>query len=398
MYHLIKMPIDLTQPALWLTFDDTFTRIWPEPRQIPLDQLSTLPNDAYVAVVLPGQRVRTLQMPMPQAKHAELKRALPFAVEDQVVDNIDDLYIAPGIYAKGVQNALVVDKSYFDAIYRLLKKQCMVLTTVTPDFLSLNWLPNTWSLCFLRGNVYWRYGEQQGATISKDEFADVWAIILEQHKEDMPKAISVFGHEEENAGYFDDLPVPVTWGDDGVALDQKGLYKTPAFNFLQGAYRLKARMSQVKKCWVQAISALVVVLVLVFLGNLSGWLYLNHESKRIHVEAEAIGAHLGLSASNANFRTDMDHMLSALSHMKKDDVYLHLLSECAGVFHDHQEWQMQSMTYAAPQLRIGLVGHAGTNTAPLINALRALSLNVSIKKGTSTKTSMSYLVTLEQKK
>ena len=80
--------------ASWIAVDDTGARRSP-PVSGPLAEAAGDVGDRNVIVLLPAADVLTVTIDLP-ARGARLLAALPFALEDQVADDVEDLHFAPG--------------------------------------------------------------------------------------------------------------------------------------------------------------------------------------------------------------------------------------------------------------------------------------------------------------
>ena len=98
-YLVIRLGADENASASWIAVDDAGTRRTP-PVMGPLEEaLKDVGNRDVIALVPAGQ-TSTLSCDLP-AKGARLRAALPFALEEQVADEIENLHFAPGARRAG---------------------------------------------------------------------------------------------------------------------------------------------------------------------------------------------------------------------------------------------------------------------------------------------------------
>lgn len=84
----------------WMTASDAGLPLMP-PQLGSLAQLAELASNRRVCALVPAGDVTTLEADLPMKAGAKLLQAVPFAVEDQLADNVEDLHFALGDRAEG---------------------------------------------------------------------------------------------------------------------------------------------------------------------------------------------------------------------------------------------------------------------------------------------------------
>ena len=93
-FLVIRLGADENDQASWIAVDDAGTRRTP-PVIGPLQEAVKDVGDREVIVIVPAGDTSTLTSDLP-AKGARLRAALPFALEEQVADEIENLHFAAG--------------------------------------------------------------------------------------------------------------------------------------------------------------------------------------------------------------------------------------------------------------------------------------------------------------
>jgi general secretion pathway protein L len=395
MYHVIQLPNRLNALPQHYQLDDAGQVV--EVASISLLDLQEKLKGCMPAILLPGQKVTTHAVTMPKTQAKELQRALPFAVEDCVASDVDELYCAAGTYVDNKQYVAIVDQAYFDTIFQFLKETNWTIASVMPDYFAYPYEEGGWSLVFNAEQVLWRYGLQLGASIPLNEFAAIWPLIYQQHADALPGRIDIYGSEAEYGHYFSVCAKLVTWHDQAPSWDINGIFDKPVLSLLQGSYRLKAQRSLLKKRWLQAGKFALASLVLVLLMNVGALFYVDHEYARVTEQQKAIGQHLGLVYVNgAQQKAQMSHLVAKIQSMYQEDGFLNILSRTITLFKAHQEWSVRTIAYEKNQLIVTLKGSALADIAPLINAFRAKGLTVLTHKLSSKPSNLRYQVILRR--
>lgn len=93
--------IDVTDGAAWLMRDGI---------AMPWRTGQTLPADARVVAVGPGEAVALHRVELPARRASELRQAIPFALEDRLAQPVEQLHFAPGVRAGQTTEVAVVGR------------------------------------------------------------------------------------------------------------------------------------------------------------------------------------------------------------------------------------------------------------------------------------------------
>jgi general secretion pathway protein L len=144
-FLVIRLGTDATVPASWIAVDDAGTRRTP-PVMGPLEEARKDVGDREVIVLVPAGEASTLTCDLP-AKGARLRAALPFALEEQVADEIENLHFAPGTRRSGGNLPVaVVAHERMNAWLERLREAGIRPARLIPEDHGLAFVPNTLSL------------------------------------------------------------------------------------------------------------------------------------------------------------------------------------------------------------------------------------------------------------
>ncbi len=79
----------------WMTANDAGQAIMP-PQSGSLSQVAMLASSRRLCVLVPASEITTLAVDLPARAGAKLLQAVPFAVEDQLAENVEDMHFALG--------------------------------------------------------------------------------------------------------------------------------------------------------------------------------------------------------------------------------------------------------------------------------------------------------------
>jgi general secretion pathway protein L len=92
---LLRLPRSLDQPASWLVVDPRGAPTGP-PQAGPLSLAAARVGGRRVVVLVPGSEVLLAEPEVPVRAGAKLTQLVPYALEEQLADDIDDLHFAIG--------------------------------------------------------------------------------------------------------------------------------------------------------------------------------------------------------------------------------------------------------------------------------------------------------------
>ncbi len=144
-FLVIRPGADEDAPASWIAVDDGGTRRTP-PVIGPLNEALKDAGDRDIIVLVPAGETSTLTCDLP-AKGARLRAALPFALEEQVADEIENLHFAAGTRRPGGNlPVVVVAHDKMSAWLERLQEAGIRPARMVPEDHGLAFVPNTLSL------------------------------------------------------------------------------------------------------------------------------------------------------------------------------------------------------------------------------------------------------------
>ena len=252
---------------------------------------ATLGQVRDIRVLVPTGRLLLTAARIPSRQRQQVLQALPYALEDRLIDDVETLHFAIGPRdADGLIPTAVVDRACMDDWLARLHAARIEPSLMTPDVLALPLPANgQWSLCLDDGLALFRTGPHAGFVCDRQNLAEVLAAVAEDER---PTELLL--HRCADDAMNEGLPpqaVPIEFVDhDGplLALLGEGLRTTPAIDLLQGGY---SRNRQLEELWRQARPAIVLatlLLVVVFAGRLVEAHRLDQERQRLATAVEAL--------------------------------------------------------------------------------------------------------------
>ena len=211
-----------------------------------------------IIVLVPGTEVLLLEAPAVSRNRSQLAKAVPFALEDQLAQPVEELHFAlagkidgPTVGVAAVSHVRL--RQWLDELSAAGIRPDALL----PDSLALP----VGHLLIESGGAQLRLGPWRAATMEPEllaewlEFADDGSLpdieVFDtrfQPRQNLPLAVRAY-HERQG---------------DALALLARGIGAEPVLNLLQGAHALRHRSAPAARWWRRAAAAAALLLVLAF--------------------------------------------------------------------------------------------------------------------------------------
>lgn len=289
-FLVIRLGVDREQAASWIAVDSNGTRT-SQPVTGPLASAARDVADRSVIVLVPATTVLTTTVNIPIKGGSRLRAALPFALEEQLADDIEDLHFAAGTRRdSGQVPVAVVAHEQMSEWLEQLDAAGLAASRIVPESYGLARIPGTMSLLAAEDQIIFNDGADnefvmQGAKPS-DALAVAGALEESDNEDHAPGHLLVYcsqGDEERfqhdwNALRHELASVDINLLPDGVL---PRLAVTVAagngINLLQGRYGAKTEIGALFRPWRYAAVLFLTLGVLVFGGKVADYYRLTQE-------------------------------------------------------------------------------------------------------------------------
>ncbi len=224
-------------------------------------------HHAHITLIVPGALCPVVQASLPGVGRNRLAKALPYALEEQLIDDVEELHFAPGELKEGGVPVVVVRREVLDQWLSLLEQHNMIPQRVIPDYFVIPSLPQGWQLWFDEGVTLLRSQRDSGMSIA----LTTPMLILQQlydESEEKPEQLRVSGDSEkqpdELASWCEKNGVELLQDETPAALlpvAAATLSQERVINLLQGAYSHQEKTSRLWRPWWPAVAVLAVMVV-----------------------------------------------------------------------------------------------------------------------------------------
>ncbi len=117
-----------------------------------------------VKVILPAREVLYTTVAVPSKSRNRIIQALPFLLEDSLVNAVDKQYFALGDTVSGKCNVAIVREFIIKILFEQFKKLSLPVSIMTSEVFMLPWHENQWSIGFFDDQFVVRMEHQYGLT------------------------------------------------------------------------------------------------------------------------------------------------------------------------------------------------------------------------------------------
>ena len=251
------------------------------------EELSTACKGKQVVLLVPGTDVLLTNVTIPTRNTTGIARALPYAVEEQLAEDVDQLHFARGAQNdEGAMPVAVIRRQCLDHNLDVLMQQGIQPTYAYAAPLLLPWKEDAWSVLVEDKKTLLRYGSDQGLELESDSLAPIVGRLLQEYTGDSKLKFKIWydgdaapdtAQLELTGCEVDVSPVPET----AMAMMASTLAINSELNLLQGDYsRQDAASLMTFKPWRFAV-ALLVLAGLVQLGGMgyTHWQLVDEDQK-----------------------------------------------------------------------------------------------------------------------
>jgi general secretion pathway protein L len=321
---------------------------------------------ARVSVLVPGADVLLAQVELPAMKAQRLARAVPFALEEQLAEDVDDLHVAVGRRdAQGKVANAVVSRNRLETWLAQLKAAGLQPDVMTPEMFGVHWDADAaeqghWSMLVDGQAGLLRTGAQTGLAFEIQGLLQVLQACVDDAGEHPPAKLRVIVCGEDSFADSEshrtlealcaeqgiDLSLDVQNEACNIALAQ-GFDEQHAINLLQGDYSRKQQLEKLLRPWRPALILAGLWLVLQ-VGMFSvEYNRLSTKSAELKEQIETVYREAFPQSKNiVNPRVQMQRGLDKLRGGRQNEGLLPLLAQAGAIIKDTPGASLRTLRYS----------------------------------------------------
>lgn len=328
---------------------------------------------ARVSVLVPGADVLLAQVELPAMKAQRLAKAVPFALEEQLAEDVDALHVAVGQQDKQgrVSNA-VVSRSRLESWLAQLKVAGLHADVMTPEMFAVHWEQDDaaeqsrWSMMLDGQRGLLRTGAQTGLAFDMNNLSSVLQACIDDAGDDLPTTLKVIVCEDavddnnsfESSDAYQKLAEMCAAQKIDLSLDVRDEVRSVtlaqsfdeqhAINLLQGDYSRKQQLEKLLRPWRPAIILLGLWLLMQVSLFAVEYNRLSTSSSELKEQIEAVYRDAFPQSRNiVNPKVQMQRGLEKLrSGGGQNEGLLALLAQAGAVFKNTDGIELRTLRFS----------------------------------------------------
>lgn len=323
----------------------------------PLANAAAAAAGLRVVVLASGADCLLTQARIPGRNRQKLLRAVPFVLEEQLSDDVEDLHFAVGDQLVDEHwPVAVISRRYMETMMAVLQEAGLDVQQVIPEVLAIPFNEGDYSVLVSGDLALVRTGATSGYAVDSDNLGMV--LAAQPQEDDQPLSVV-------HMYIYQDSPAPDTTGYQGqvnvenftadpLGIFAQGLDAKPV-NLLQGAFSRSGEWRRLLQPW-RATAALLLAVVLI------GFIVTGLDYYRLSEESEQLQARIEASFKRAmpgtqrvvNPRVQMQQELDRLQGGGPGGGFLLLLGKTGTVLKDVPGAEIGGVTFRGGRLDLDL--------------------------------------------
>jgi general secretion pathway protein L len=409
--RLLPNPTEGAEPlAYWLTMQDG--RIASKIKQGDLSAAAIDIGPDNVIAYIPGIDILLTRVNLPAGRKSQLRHALPYALEENLIDDVDDLHCALGPQIdNGKYVAAVTRHEKISYWHQLLLSTGLHIQALLPDFLLVPYTVHNWSVACEGNNAYVRTTETEGFVCQTNVLPLLLQKELEAVKSPAPERIMFYGCLPFNDSIMGDaissqcqlVQHPTIGTGNLIELLANNPLTTTNLNLLQGEYAPSSRILQRLRPWYTAAVLAGVLILLGFVGAIIEYVSLQQQSAKLDQQIVQVFSQTFPDAKNVRPETVSSIMKNRLTQLRSTGRgngpdFSQMLAKVAPVVTKSKGVNAQQLRYQMGQMEIMLETPDLQSLEDLKNRLsEAVPWDVELKSANSTENKVQGRIVIFEK-
>jgi len=374
------------QPVSWLLLNEKGA-ISCAPQQAQINELKSHSSGRKVVLLFNSAYLTVESADIPGNNRNRQLQAVPYALEDKLASDIDEMHFALGT-KQDDRNlpVIVINQSQLEACLLALQEADIVADKILADVLCLPFTDNTISILIQHDSVLIKTSTNRGFYCDRINLVHVLPSLITDKINDL----NIIHHKSDAAlnDEFSEYELNInkhSYNESALEIFAANVNQADQINLLQGRYAPQRAQSIFWQHW-KSVAALVGVWIILQLTNAqieSHQLVEKNLQLTAKIERVFKKANPGTRKYN-NMRKRMERRLKALQsggRDNNDEVFLKLLADTAHVLSQQKQLNILAMVYRNQHIDIEL---SADSLQTLETVKNQLSQQINIKSVLST--------------
>jgi general secretion pathway protein L len=221
-----------------------------------LHDLSAVCSGHKVALIIPSTLLTFTSVQLPATDRERMMRALPYAIEDRIIDDIDNMHFSINAWKNNQADISAISHQKMNSLIERFNSAGINLDYIIPDIFLIPFNDGEWTVLITNKYALVRTGQFSGFTTNDYNLQQVLTLNLSQITTS-PKSIN-FIHKDDvesftSSEFLPDFPsISISntiYKKDYVTLFHDYFSENLSFNLLQGNYSKHEQIANIWRSW-----------------------------------------------------------------------------------------------------------------------------------------------------
>jgi general secretion pathway protein L len=315
-----------------------------------------------VIVFVPTADVYLTKAKLPPLSAVKLRKAVPYAIEDEISDDIKNCHFAiASVDSSGNTPIAVVNRERMELWLQLLPEALRQhVSAMVPDVLALPWTPDSWTIVEIGDLALVRLDAASGFAV---ETSNVVELIAQYMRDNSHKAESITVYSSSSRSDLEkaittklQLPVTLkTYQGSWLVFLSNNIDKLQVLNLIQGEYQSNYSTRGIPRLKSIVAAMAVVWLLLIFSFGLIKLGILNYQARSLDAQLAMVYNEIFPGESRElDPKQRIEAALEAVKKARQQSVFLRLVAAVSPVLVNTKGVSVQGATFSNTQLDVQL--------------------------------------------
>lgn len=341
-----------------------------------------------VVVLLSSRYIHFSQVAIPSRNKQRVLQAVPFALEDQLADDVDELYFAIGKQVDGQYPVAVMQQTLLDQLLQIFVEFNIKIDMLGIDLLALPLTNTDWTVLIDNKLASIRFSPYEIINTNDDNLVTMLQVLLKQQDKQLPEKLNLLVHQDSTLEIDLGIETEIRHFAKSPLTDfVKHLKPAVEFNLLQGQYSPQQKTAGWWRPWrAAAVISAVLITAQLIMGHIE-LSRLEDENRLLSAEIDRVFKQSFPGTKRVvNARVQMENQLKALRKGtgKAESGFVELLADTASALSKDNKLNIDAINYRNRRMELDITAEKLGDLEALKNDLvKNRQLKVEILSATS---------------
>jgi len=344
-----------------------------------IEEFAKEARDGEVVALLPAEDVLLTSIRIPITSKAKLLKAAPYALEEELAQDITQLHFALGESSHNITPVAVISHDVMSQWRQRFAKHHIELKKMTSELLVIPYTNDEWHIQVSKDKTLVRTGKYKGFIADNNNLLVLLQLAIKEEKQ-KPQKIVINNPENIKISFAEVKEVATIMQKEPVSLIEQyvqSIKQQAVFNFIQGVYQPTQQATTIKRVW-KLVAALVIAVVFVQgIGGLVEYVQLSKQNAKLGSRITALYKEVFPQATTVVApKVRVQRQLAQLRAGVAAGGFLDLLGKAGEALQAQPNVTLQGLDFSNRQLALSLEAPSFAVLEQLSNVLQRKKLIV----------------------